>query len=111
MLRFAGGQLLCVKASGRASQHGRTLKRLMQKTGSKRCIAQMNMSNAEFIKPYTKTMRKGKKTVEHETDRNTAALIGIISRQNAEIARLLQENAKLKILLSEKEKKNESNKF
>ena len=46
-------------------------------------------------------MRKGKKTVEHETDRNTAALIGIIARQNAEIARLLQENAKLKILLSD----------
>ena len=61
----------------------------------------MNMSNAEFIKPYTKTMRKGKKTVEHETDRNTAALIGIIARQNTEIARLLQENAKLKILLSD----------
>ena len=34
-------------------------------------------------------------------DRNTAALIGIIARQNAEIARLLQENAKLKILLSD----------
>ena len=46
-------------------------------------------------------MRKGKKTVEHETDRNTAALIGIIARQNTEIARLLQENAKLKILLSD----------
>ena len=46
-------------------------------------------------------MRKGKKTVEHETDRNTAALIGIIARQNAEIARLRQENAKLKILLSD----------
>ena len=46
-------------------------------------------------------MRKGKKTVEHETDRNTAALIGIITRQNAEIARLLQENEKLKILLSD----------
>lgn len=39
--------------------------------------------------------------MEHETDRNTAALIGIIARQNAEIARLLQENAKLKILLSD----------
>lgn len=39
--------------------------------------------------------------MEHETDRNNAALIGIISRQNAEIARLLQENAKLKILLSD----------
>ena len=46
-------------------------------------------------------MRKGKKTVEHETDRNNAALIGIIARQNAEIARLLQENVKLKILLSD----------
>ena len=46
-------------------------------------------------------MRKGKKTVEHETDRNNAALIGIIARQNTEIARLLQENAKLKILLSD----------
>ena len=34
-------------------------------------------------------------------DRNTAALIGIIARQNAEIARLLQENEKLKILLSD----------
>ena len=34
-------------------------------------------------------------------DRNTTALIGIIARQNAEIARLLQENAKLKILLSD----------
>lgn len=34
-------------------------------------------------------------------DRNTAALIGIIARQNAEIARLRQENAKLKILLSD----------
>ena len=39
--------------------------------------------------------------MEHETDRNTAALIGIIARQNAEIARLLQENEKLKILLSD----------
>ena len=39
--------------------------------------------------------------MEHETDRNTAALIGIIARQNTEIARLLQENAKLKILLSD----------
>lgn len=39
--------------------------------------------------------------MEHETDRNTAALIGIIARQNAEIARLRQENAKLKILLSD----------
>ena len=37
----------------------------------------------------------------HEKDKNTAALIGIIARQNAEIARLLQENAKLKILLSD----------
>ena len=34
-------------------------------------------------------------------DRNTTALIGIIARQNAEIARLLQENEKLKILLSD----------
>ena len=34
-------------------------------------------------------------------DRNTAALIGIIARQNAEIAHLRQENAKLKILLSD----------
>lgn len=34
-------------------------------------------------------------------DSNTAALIGIIARQNAEIARLRQENAKLKILLSD----------
>lgn len=39
--------------------------------------------------------------MEHETDRNTAALIGIIARQNTEIAHLRQENAKLKILLSE----------
>ena len=39
--------------------------------------------------------------MEHETDRNTAALIGIIARQNAEIARLRQENAKMKILLSD----------
>lgn len=39
--------------------------------------------------------------MEHETDRNTAALIGIIARQNAEIAHLRQENAKLKILLSD----------
>lgn len=39
--------------------------------------------------------------MEHETDRNTAALIGIITRQNAEIARLLEENEKLKILLSD----------
>ena len=39
--------------------------------------------------------------MEHETDRNTAALIGIIARQNAEIERLLQENEKLKILLSD----------
>ena len=61
----------------------------------------MNMSNAEFIKPYTKTMRKGKRKVEHETDRNNAALIGIIARQNTEIAHLRQENAKLKILLSD----------
>ena len=37
----------------------------------------------------------------HEKDKNTAALIGIIARQNAEIAHLLQENAKLKILLSD----------
>lgn len=37
----------------------------------------------------------------HEKDKNTAALIGIIARQNAEIARLLQENEKLKILLSD----------
>ena len=62
------------------------------------------MSNAEFIKPYTKIMRKGKSKVEkqsHEKDKNTAALIGIIARQNAEIARLLQENEKLKILLSD----------
>ena len=34
-------------------------------------------------------------------DRNTAALIGIIARQNTEIAHLRQENAKLKILLSD----------
>ena len=34
-------------------------------------------------------------------DRNTAGLIGIIARQNAEIARLLEENEKLKILLSD----------
>ena len=34
-------------------------------------------------------------------DRNTAALIGIIARQNAENAHLRQENAKLKILLSD----------
>lgn len=34
-------------------------------------------------------------------DSNTAALIGIIARQNAEIARLLEDNAKLKILLSD----------
>ena len=34
-------------------------------------------------------------------DKDTAALIGIIARQNTEIARLLQENAKLKILLSD----------
>ena len=39
--------------------------------------------------------------MEHETDRNTAALIGIIARQNTEIANLRQENAKLKILLSD----------
>ena len=37
--------------------------------------------------------------MEHETDRNTAALIDIIAQQNAEIAHLRQENAKLKILL------------
>ena len=46
-------------------------------------------------------MRKGKKTVEHETDRNNAALIGIIARQNTELAHLRQENAKLKILRSD----------
>lgn len=34
-------------------------------------------------------------------DRNTAALIGIIARQNTENAHLRQENAKLKILLSD----------
>ena len=34
-------------------------------------------------------------------DKDTAALIGIIARQNTEIARLLQENAKLKILMSD----------
>ena len=34
-------------------------------------------------------------------DKDIAALIGIIARQNVEIARLLQENAKLKILLSD----------
>lgn len=34
-------------------------------------------------------------------DKDTAALIGIIARQNTEIAHLLQENAKLKILLSD----------
>lgn len=34
-------------------------------------------------------------------DKDTAALIGIIARQNVEIAHLLQENAKLKILLSD----------
>ena len=34
-------------------------------------------------------------------DKDNAALIGIIARQNTEIARLLQENAKLKILLSD----------
>ena len=39
--------------------------------------------------------------MEHETDRNNAALIGIIARQNTEIAHLRQENAKLKILLSD----------
>ena len=39
--------------------------------------------------------------MEHETDRNNAALIGIIARQNTEIAQLRQENAKLKILLSD----------
>lgn len=37
----------------------------------------------------------------HEKDKNTAALIGIIARQNTEIAHLRQENAKLKILLSD----------
>lgn len=37
----------------------------------------------------------------HEKDKNTAALIGIIARQNTEIANLRQENAKLKILLSD----------
>lgn len=39
--------------------------------------------------------------MEHETDRNTAALIGIIARQNAETAHLLADNEKLKILLSD----------
>ena len=39
--------------------------------------------------------------MEHETDRNNAALIGITARQNTEIAHLRQENAKLKILLSD----------
>ena len=34
-------------------------------------------------------------------DKDIAALTGIIARQNTEIARLLQENAKLKILLSD----------
>ena len=34
-------------------------------------------------------------------DKDTAALIGIIARQNTEIAHLRQENAKLKILLSD----------
>ena len=34
-------------------------------------------------------------------DKDTAALIGIIARQNTEIANLRQENAKLKILLSD----------
>lgn len=34
-------------------------------------------------------------------DKDVAALIGIIARQNVEIAHLLQENAKLKILLSD----------
>ena len=34
-------------------------------------------------------------------DKDTAALIGIIARQNIENARLLQENEKLKILLSD----------
>ena len=34
-------------------------------------------------------------------DKDTAALIGIIARQNVEIAHLRQENAKLKILLSD----------
>ena len=34
-------------------------------------------------------------------DKDTAALIDIIAQQNAEIARLLQENEKLKILLSD----------
>ncbi len=34
-------------------------------------------------------------------DKDIAALIGIIARQNVEIAHLLQENAKLKILLSD----------
>lgn len=39
--------------------------------------------------------------MEHETDRNNAALIGIIARQNTELAHLRQENAKLKILRSD----------
>ena len=34
-------------------------------------------------------------------DKDIAALIGIIARQNTEIAHLRQENAKLKILLSD----------
>ena len=34
-------------------------------------------------------------------DKDTAALIGIIARQNTEIAHLRQENAKLKILRSD----------
>ena len=34
-------------------------------------------------------------------DKDNAALIGIIARQNAEIAHLRQENAKLKILMSD----------
>ena len=34
-------------------------------------------------------------------DKDIAALIGIIARQNVEIARLFQENEKLKILLSD----------
>ena len=34
-------------------------------------------------------------------DKDIAALIGIIARQNTEIAHLLKENAKLKILLSD----------
>lgn len=42
-------------------------------------------------------------------DKDIAALIGIIARQNAEIAHLLQENAKLKILLSDAQECVEKN--